>query len=123
MTLRQDVTNFGGEWLERLWNTYSIKGPVVPGPMNPELVDPTYFAKGMTLPTPNPCRSIFWDISHVTHCCFPNAELRQRHDPVSGIVYAELYTTTDILRNDEITVFFDAKDDPVRLFSLSQPAH
>ncbi|KAH7354787.1 hypothetical protein BKA65DRAFT_535139 [Rhexocercosporidium sp. MPI-PUGE-AT-0058] len=97
---------YGGEWLMRLWQRYS-RGIPIPGRLNPELIEPDLTAAETS--SPSHCCSLFQKMSFINHCCFSNAELRFRYDP-PGACHADLYATVDILRNDEITLYYNEED-------------
>ncbi|PVH87598.1 hypothetical protein DL98DRAFT_635311 [Cadophora sp. DSE1049] len=103
---------YGGDWLLRLWQRFSRETPS-PGSINPELLELDLDQKVMSdvQTTPAHCRSLYQDICYINHSCLYNAQLIYRYD--AGACYGWLYAVVDILRNDEITLFYE-KDDRVK---------
>lgn len=101
---------YGSAWLLRLWQRFSREVPG-PGTMNPELLDLDQKVMTDVELTPAHCRSLYQDICYINHSCFPNARLDYRYE--AGACYGWLFAASDIIRNDEITLFYE-KDDRVR---------
>ncbi|KAH7410858.1 hypothetical protein BKA64DRAFT_741500 [Cadophora sp. MPI-SDFR-AT-0126] len=108
--LQNDPENhFGGDWLLLLWQRFSREIPG-PGSLNTELSQLDLGLKVMSdgQTAPAQCRSLYQDICYINHSCHPNAQLVHRYD--AGTCYGWLLATADILRNDEITLFYEKAD-------------
>lgn len=101
---------YSSAWLFRLWQRFSREVPG-PGTMNPELLDLDQKVMTDVQLTPAHCRSLYQDICYINHSCFPNARLQYQYE--AGACYGWLFAASDIIRNDEITLFYE-KDDRVR---------
>ncbi|KAI9048164.1 hypothetical protein LZ554_007959 [Drepanopeziza brunnea f. sp. 'monogermtubi'] len=60
-------------------------------------------------------RSLFMNIDWISHCCLPNSRLDQvRNGNKIDTILDSVWATEDILKGEEITLFFETEDDPAR---------
>lgn len=101
-SIQASVESFDGDffhWELCAWDRFSIHGP--------DLRDRNPLMRGH-------CRSLFSPYVHwIHHSCFPNARFHQIFDQ-DGCVQLAVVAEEDILKGDEITVFFSEEKDPVQ---------
>ncbi|EKD19007.1 hypothetical protein MBM_02244 [Drepanopeziza brunnea f. sp. 'multigermtubi' MB_m1] len=84
-------------WPLYAWDRYSLCGPKVGGKFTGHW------------------RSLFTSINWISHCCLPNSRLDQvRNSNKIDTILASVCATEDILKGEEVTLFFDSEDDPAR---------
>ncbi|KAK0119976.1 hypothetical protein ONS95_011400 [Cadophora gregata] len=98
---------YSGDWLYRLWQRFSRETPS-PGSINPELLDLDQKVMTDVQSAPAHCQSLFGDNCYINHSCLNNSKIEYRYE--AGACYGWLYAVVDILRNDEITLFYERGD-------------